>query len=354
MNMLKFHARVALAMWLTSAVIHAPADADQLSFALSSRDVDASAMGSGRRDLAEEQVPPQCLELSYARLVADIEDEEQKQDDPTIFEEDEPYTEADSVDELAELNRKLENPLSDVWAIVFQNNTSLVNGDAVSGTKTQNLFFFQPFLPFPVGANQEYMLALRPVFPILTSPVLDPTSRNGTDGRECGFGDIQLLTLFGPNKSSGWVWGAGATFKFPTASDDALGIDKYQAGPAGMILYTRKPWTLGIIGQHWWSYAGDGDERETSESEIQYVARYNFYKAMTIGMGPSVKIDWRADSDNHLEFPIGLGLTDMIRIGKVPVKIRFETQYSVIQPNDYGTEWNFRIQIVPVIQNPFR
>jgi hypothetical protein len=67
-----------------------------------------------------------------------------------------------------------------------------------------------------------------------------------------------------------------------------------------------------------------------------------------------VRIDWRADSDNQLTLPIGLGLTDMIRVGKVPVKIRFEVQYSIIKPDDYGEEWNFRVQIVPVIPNPFK
>jgi hypothetical protein len=36
-----------------------------------------------------------------------------------------------------------------------------------------------------------------------------------------------------------------------------------------------------------------------------------------------------------------------------PVKLRFEPQYSVIRPDDVGAEWNFRIQITPVIPNPF-
>ena len=44
----------------------------------------------------------------------------------------------------------------------------------------------------------------------------------------------------------------------------------------------------------------------------------------------------------------------MIKIGKVPVKFRIEAQYSVVRPDDYGTEWNIRLQIVPVIPNPFK
>ena len=35
------------------------------------------------------------------------------------------------------------------------------------------------------------------------------------------------------------------------------------------------------------------------------------------------------------------------------IKLRFEPQYSIIKPDDYGTRWSFRFQIAPVIQNPF-
>jgi hypothetical protein len=75
---------------------------------------------------------------------------------------------------------------------------------------------------------------------------------------------------------------------------------------------------------------------------------------MSLGMGPTVVIDWEADSGNKLTLPIGLGITKTVRWGKVPIKLRFEPQYSVIRPDDFGTAWNFRIQITPVIPSPFK
>jgi len=36
-------------------------------------------------------------------------------------------------------------------------------------------------------------------------------------------------------------------------------------------------------------------------------------------------------------------------LGHLPIKLRFEPQYSIIKPDDY---WNFRFQIAPVIPNP--
>ena len=50
---------------------------------------------------------------------------------------------------------------------------------------------------------------------------------------------------------------------------------------------------------------------------------------------------------------VGLGITKTVRWGKVPIKLRFEPQYSIIKPDSAGTAWNFRFQIAPVIPNPF-
>jgi len=262
--------------------------------------------------------------------------------------------EAPSEESLAEIDRKLNNPLTNLWSLTFQNNLTVNKGDAIDGREVSNNFFFQPFLPFAVGENKETMLTFRPVFPVVTNPVFgDPGSGESTD-HDTGLGDIQLLTLAGPSRPDGWVWGVGATSKFPTATEDVLGQDKYQAGPAAMIFNIGKPWVYGALVQHWWSYAGDDDAPDVSRTDIQYTVRYMLPDAWSIGMGPTVTADWEADSENRWTVPVGLGLTKTVRWGKMPVKLRWEAHYSVIRPDDYGTEWTFRFQITPVIPNPFK
>jgi len=188
----------------------------------------------------------------------------------------------------------------------------------------------------------------------VTNPILDPTASGGVDGHETGFGDIQMLTLFGPNRMDGLVWGAGATFKFPTASDDTLGSDKYQAGPAAMLFSLGKPWVYGTLIQQWWSYAGDDDAPDTNQTDVQYVIRYQLPDAWSIGMGPTISIDWEADSDDQLTLPVGLGVTKTVRISNTPVKFRAEVHYSLIKPDNYGNEWTFIFRIAPVIPSPFK
>ncbi|MEP0203209.1 MAG: hypothetical protein ABJ084_02600 [Halioglobus sp.] len=255
--------------------------------------------------------------------------------------------------DLSEIDRKLNNPLTSIWSLTFQNNSSANTGDAVSGTEYSNTLFFQPFLPFEVGADKETMFTLRPVFPVVTQPEID-LSTGKSSSHMTGYGDTQLLTLAGPNSGEGFVLGGGASFIFPTASDDILGQGKYQVGPALMAFNIGKPWVYGVLAQHWNSVGGDSDRPDTSRTDVQYTIRYSLPNAMSIGLGPTISYDWEADSDNALTFPIGLGLTKTTRWGKTPVKLRAELHYSVVKPDDYGTEWNFRFQVTPVINNPFK
>ncbi len=212
-------------------------------------------------------------------------------------------------EELAKINRELDNPLAKYWSLVFQENLTINQGDAVDGSVISNMFFFQPDLPIPFGNNLVF--TARPVFPIVTQPnfSVDPT---GTE-KETGFGDIQMVALIGPGSASGWVWGAGATFVFPTASDDILGQGKYQMGPTAMVFHLGEKWNKGIFVQHWWSYAGHDDRNEVVTTNIQYILRKNLKRA-SIGMGPSIVIDWTKDIDEGLTIPIGLGYTRTVKM----------------------------------------
>lgn len=251
--------------------------------------------------------------------------------------------------DLAEINRKLENPMTSLWSLVFQENLSLKKGESVDGTQTANTLFFQPALPLPMADGLIFIG--RPVFPLVTNPVI---SADGAAGdHKTGFGDIQFFAAVGPNRTDGTVWGAGATFIFPTASEAVLGQGKWQAGPAILYFYLGRPWTIGVFAQHWWSFAGDAAREDRSRTDIQYVFRRQIPGAWSIGMGPTVSINWKAGSGNKVTFPIGLGLTKTVRWGKTPIKMRLEPQYSIIKPDDFGTEWNIRFQIAPVVRSPF-
>ncbi|MDH4019319.1 MAG: hypothetical protein OEU84_06930 [Xanthomonadales bacterium] len=266
-----------------------------------------------------------------------------------------PPAEKDSFAEesVDEISRKLENPLTTLWSLTFQENYSIIKGDAIEGSEWGNNLFFQPALPVPVGKNHDKVLIIRPVFPWVRSAIYDPAAPGGVIGSDTGLGDIQTFVMIGPNASRGKVWGIGATFKFDTASSDALGQGKNQAGPAAMFLNIGKNWTTGVVVQHWWSYAGDEDRADTSQTDLQYIMRRALPGGWSIGMGPTVTFDWKAPSGEKVTFPIGLGITKTVKWGGTPIKMRLEPQYSIIKPDHLGTAWNIRLQFTPVIKSPF-
>jgi len=247
---------------------------------------------------------------------------------------------------MADVAKQLNNPVADIWALNFQFNRYYLQGEATDKTREQDVMNFQPVLP--IHLTKEWNLITRPVFPYLfSSPDFEPGE--GWEDKS-GLGDIALVSLLSPAKlSSGFIWGVGPTFIFPTATNDALGQGQYQAGPAAVGLYMGKEWVFGSLAQQWWSFAGDGDREATSQANIQYFIQYLFGNNWQIGMAPNILIDWKADQDNRFTVPVGLGIGKMVRIGRLPVKFTAEVDYMVVHPDDFGQQWDIRFQVIPVL-----
>jgi hypothetical protein len=251
-----------------------------------------------------------------------------------------------------ELNRQLNNPVSSVWSMVFQNNfTQLKSGSQdVPGWKEgdDKWFYnlnFQPVLPLPL--TREWNLINRPVFPVFADrPVLKSDGFDEVDG----LGDIGLVSLLSPAKTTGgFLWGAGPSFIFPTASKDELGQEKWQAGAGAVGLHLGKEWIFGAFPQHWWSVAGNSDRKSTSQTNIQYFIWRLLPGQWQIGTAPNILVDWKAEDDNKLTLPVGLGVGKLFKIGGLPIKFILEGQYAVIRPDDFGQEWNIRFTVTPVL-----
>jgi hypothetical protein len=140
---------------------------------------------------------------------------------------------------------------------------------------------------------------------------------------------------------------------FPTASENVLGTGKYSLGPSAVVAYLGPKWLFGVFPQHWWSVGGDSRRADVSLTNIQYFLYYappwDPKAQWRIGMSPNISIDWKARGDK-VTLPIGLGIGRMVEIGKLPVNVTVEVNYSVIHPDDKaGSRWDFRFYFTPVI-----
>ena len=256
-------------------------------------------------------------------------------------------------EELQKLSQQASNPVGQLWMIANQFNLNVLKSDTVKlfkGQQDQFIWNFQPVMP--IGLSESVRVILRPVVPFVSSPhIAGPRDLHYTSG----IGDIGLQAVLAPNTDAltGFMWGVGPSLIMPTAANNYLGKGKWQLGPAVAALYVSDKWVVGVYPQHWWSFAGDSRRDNVSYSNLQYFLWYSPAPTWQVGMSPNVTIDWVQEKpEDRLTFPIGLGVSKMFRLGKLPIKISFEADYSIIRPRNVpGNEWTFRLNFTPIIKS---
>ncbi len=249
---------------------------------------------------------------------------------------------------LTEVNKQLSNPISSFWSIAFQENTYWLNMPTGHDDRNQVNTTFQPVLP--VSLTDNWNLITRPVIPVLNSnPYINPNS--GNIHRVTGFGDTVLVSMLSPTENlvGRWLFAAGPTFIFPTASNLRLGQNKWQMGPAGVFGYFGEKFIAGVFPQQWWSTGGP-DSNTTSQLNLQYFATYFLPGGWSVGTSPSLLVNWYANKgSNMLTFPIGASLSKVIKIGPLPVRFAVQPQYIPVHPDAFGQKWNVQVVLAPVI-----
>ncbi len=261
---------------------------------------------------------------------------------------------------LEKAAQKSNNPVSDAWLLITQND--LTSLDTPDGSEWRNRTSLQPVMPVPI-LDGEWNIVNRIVTGVVTAPIDDdPNSTDPFDGRTTGVTDTVYFALAAPNRDDGWIWGLGPTFILPTATDDVLGQEKWQAGPAGLLVrlgndyggFGIEHFNLGVLAQHWWHFAGNDDRASTSQSDIQYFINWKATPTQLIGMTPNIQIDWKKSGSDRFSVPIGLGTIGLFRLGKIPIRWGIEAQYYVMQPDPVGPEFNLKLFFAPIVGNPFK
>jgi hypothetical protein len=157
----------------------------------------------------------------------------------------------------AEIAKELANPIADLIHIPVQINYNQNIGPDDDGWRVQTNI--QPVIPFHM--NDDWNLITRTIVPLIHQEDIFSGS-----GSQSGLGDTTISLLFSPKEpdSDGIIWGAGPIMQLPTATDSKLGTEKWGMGPSGIALRQNGPWTIGGLGHHIWSFAGDDDRDDLS------------------------------------------------------------------------------------------
>jgi hypothetical protein len=250
---------------------------------------------------------------------------------------------------LTEINKKLTNPVSDLWSIAFQQNNYMLDMGAGQPDHWNSNLNFQPVLPVALTSN--WNLITRPVMTLFNS-VPHPDPHNPADiERTTGFGDTVLMELVSasPKLVGNWLLGLGPTFIFPTASSDYTGQGKWQVGPAAMVGYLSKKWILGGLLQNWTSFGGSGNQN-VNQMNLQPFAAYFLPDGWSIGYSGNILANWKADKAGDVwTVPLGLSVSKVLKLGKLPVRLGLAGQYMVHHPDTSSQKWNIQFMVVPVI-----
>lgn len=256
----------------------------------------------------------------------------------------------------SELNKQLTNPVSELWSIAFQQNNFRVDPGDGEGNRWSSNLLFQPVLP--VAIDSDWNLVTRPVVPLFVStPRPDPEPGDPLNvGRSTAFGDITLLQLVSPSPRlvGSWLFGLGPTWIFPTANSDFTGQDKYQVGPAALVGYLSEKWIVGGLFQNWWSFGGSSLREPVAQMNFQPFASYFLEDGWSVGYSGNVLADWKNENGSDWTVPIGLAVSKVHKLGKLPVRFQLAVQWMAVQPDLYGQKWNFQLVVSPVLPKLIR
>jgi len=139
------------------------------------------------------------------------------------------------------------------------------------------------------------------------------------------------------------IWGAGPVFLVPTATESALGSQKWGAGPTGVALRQVGPWTYGLLANQIWSYAGDSDRDEVNATFLQPFLNYTFPSATTIFLNTETTYDW---GEGEFAVPINFGINQLFTIGGQAFQIGAGLRYWADSPDGGPDDFGFRINLV--------
>ena len=233
----------------------------------------------------------------------------------------------------ADLAQELTNPVADLITIPFQMNYDRDIGLQDDGWKLQTNI--QPVIPFHLG--EDWTLISRTILPVTYQDDVFPGA-----GSQFGLGDASLSLFLSPKKpTSGMIWGAGPIFLLPTATDSLLGAKKWGAGPTAVALTMRGPWTMGALGNHVWSFAGDSDRPDISNTFLQPFVAYTWPSAWTVSLQTESTYNWKIEK---WSVPINAAVSKLVRLGKLPVSLQAGVGYWLESPETGPEGFRFRLQ----------
>ncbi len=234
-----------------------------------------------------------------------------------------------AAEDSSDLAKKLSNPVASLISVPLQGNFDFGIGPEDTKRFVMNV---QPVIP--ISITDDWNLILRTILPLVDQEAL---VSGGEDLN--GLGDVLQSFFFSPKEPiGGWIVGVGPALGYPTATEDGLGSEQWTAGPTFVVLQQSGGWTYGMLANHLWSYAGDGDFDDVSATFVQPFVSYTTHTATTIGLNTESVYDWEHEA---WTVPLNLFVSQVLKLGPQPISVSLGGRYYAETPPG-GPEWGLR------------
>jgi len=228
-----------------------------------------------------------------------------------------------------DLAKKLNNPVASLVSVPLQFNYDCCYKPAGSDRVTLNI---QPVMPF--GVSQDWNLIVRTILPVIEQP-----SAVAGGHTSFGFGDTTQSFFLSPTaEAGGFIWALGPAFLWPTATDLGLASRKWGAGPTGLLLKQEAGWTVGILANHIWSYSGEREYPNLSNTFLQPFLSYTWPDTTNLGINTESTYNWK---NEQWTAPINLTVGHLFALGGQRVNFTLGGRYVPERPHD-GASWGLR------------
>jgi hypothetical protein len=243
-----------------------------------------------------------------------------------------------------DLSKETENPVTRQITLPLRYEADFLDGAYKATMETFEID--QAVVPFRL--NDDWALITRTKLPAEAQP-----PKNLGDHWVEGLSNGYTTFFLSPEHGSGFYWGVGPVLYYPTATNSALGVNKWGSGPSAAFLHEdTSPWVFGAVVNNIWSIGGPpGSSDRTNELLLNPVLSYHFADGWSVSSSPNITANWIA-SGNKWTVPVGGGFGKVVRVGEQPIKLALDAYYNAIRPNAGNETWLLQATLTFIFSPP--
>ena len=203
------------------------------------------------------------------------------------------------------LAREVDDPTAILMQLQLQDLYTPKNFQTSAQTNTIQL---RAVVPIEAFSGFPFQQIIRPTFKV------ESIATSSSSSTITEFTDMELFDLFISNwpdpKETGFGWGVGPTFVFPTGRDPASGKHAWEVGPAVGAKYQGVPRLMvGFLFQNPISFGyTNSSAKPQSQMEFQPIISYTFGHGWYVKSSDSTwTVNWRHGSSTTIPISLGFG-----------------------------------------------